>query len=791
MRGFILLALAALLLLAAGVAGYVMLRVLPNVPALDAVTDYRPKIPLRIYTADNVLIGEFGEEHRDFVPIKQIPDLMKKSLLAIEDARFYEHGAIDVKRALGAVGANIRSGFGAGGASTITMQVARNFFLSREKRLGRKINEIALAYKIEAALSKDEILELYMNQIYLGQRAYGFSSAARTYFNKRLDQLSVAETAMLAGLPQNPSRHNPVANPKRARERQHTVLARMRALDYISEAEYQKALAEPLHINTRGQEFDTHAEYVAELARQAVYSQFKEEAYTRGIRVTTTILKAEQEAAYASVRRNVIAYDQRHGYRGPEGRMELPDDPVEREDAINEALGRRPVSDGLLPAVVLAASAKSVRVETVDGDTVDIKGAGLKFAAAGLAGNAKDTLRIAPGAIVRVARDAKDNWSITQVPQVAAAFVAIDADSGAYHALVGGFDYNFQKFNHVTQAWRQPGSGMKPFIYSAAVEKGYSPATRILDAPLDLAGEDAGKTWSPQNDDFKWDGPISMRRALAESKNVPSVRLLRAVSVPFSHEFLGRFGFDLARQPKNFTLALGTGSVTPLQMAGAYAVFANGGYAVQPYLIAKIEDADGKIIQQAKPPTVHNEEQRVLDARNAFITDSMLRDVTRYGTGAAATKALGRNDIAGKTGTTSDAVDGWFSGYGGNVVAVAWMGYDDPKSLGGREFGATLALPIWIDYMKVALAKRPQEERAQPEGLVRENDDWVYAEYAETPVLGGVDLDQQPAADPNAAPEDPNAYRDPNAPPAPPAPPALPAPPQPTQPVQSQGSSWF
>jgi len=757
LRGFIFLALAAIVLFVAVIVGYIAFRVLPNVPALDAVTDYRPKIPLRVYTADNVLIGEFGEEHRDFVPINKIPDLMKKSLLAIEDARFYEHGAIDFQRGIGAVVSNLRHGFGAGGGSTITMQVARNFFLSREKHLSRKVNEIALAYKIEAALSKDEILELYMNQIYLGQRAYGFASAARAYFNKNLDQLSVAEMAMLAGLPQNPSRHNPVANPKRARERQHAVLGRMRALNYITESQYQAALEEPLRVNTRGQEFDTHAEYVAELARQAAYAQFKDEAYTRGIKVTTTILKAEQEAAYAAVRRNVIAYDQRHGWRGPEGRIELPEDPEEREDAIADALGKRPSSDGLVPAVVLSVTSKSARVETEDGETVDLSGAAIRFAQAGLNPNAKEALRLGPGAIIRVSKEAKGRWTVTQVPQVAAAFVAIDADSGAYHALVGGFDYNFQKFNHVTQAWRQPGSGMKPFVYSAALEKGYSPATRILDAPLDLPGEDAGKTWSPQNDDGKWDGPITMRRALAESKNVPSVRLLRSVSVPFAHEFIGKFGFDLQRQPKNFTLALGTGAVTPLQMAGAYAVFANGGYQVQPYLIAKIEDADGKVIQQATPPAAHTEEQRVLDARNAFITDSMLRDVTRYGTGAAATKALNRSDIAGKTGTTSDAVDGWFSGYGGNVVAVAWMGYDDPRSLGGREFGATLALPIWIDYMKVALAKRPQEERAQPEGLVRENDDWVYTEYAETPVLGGIDLDQQPAADPNAPPTDPNA----------------------------------
>jgi penicillin-binding protein 1A len=775
-RGFLIpvlaIAAAAAVLVIAGIAGYVVFRVLPNVPALDAVTDYRPKIPLRIYTADNVLIGEFGEEHRDFVPIKKIPDLMKKSLLAIEDARFYEHSAIDWKRAAGAVGSNLRGGFGSGGASTITMQVARNFFLSREKRLSRKINEIALAYKIEGALSKDEILELYMNQIYLGQRAYGFSSAARIYFNKPLDGLSIAEMAMLAGLPQNPARHNPVANPKRARERQHAVLGRMRTLDYITEEQYQKALAEPLRVNQRGvQEFGTHAEYVAELARQAVYSQFKEDAYTKGIKVYTTILKPEQDAAYASVRRNVLQYDGRHGWRGPEDHMDLPGDAAEREDAIADTLGKRPVSDGLIPAVVLSVSGKSVKVETVDGDNVTLSGAGLRFAQAGLSSGAKENMRLAPGAIIRVAKDAKDNWSITQVPQVAAAFVAIDADTGAYHALVGGFDYNFQKFNHVTQAWRQPGSGMKPFIYSAAVDKGYSPGTLILDAPLDMPGEDAGKTWSPQNDDNKYDGPITMRRALAESKNVASVRLLRAITVPYAHDFIGRFGFDPAREPQNLTLALGTGAATPLQMAGAYAVFANGGYRVQPYLIARIEDADGKIIQQTKASSEHTDEQRVLDARNAFITDSMLRDVTRYGTGAAATKALGRSDLAGKTGTTSDAMDGWFSGYGGNVVAVAWMGYDEPRSLGGREFGATLALPIWIDYMRVALAKRPpQEERAEPEGVVRENDDWVYAEFAETPALRGIDTDQP--VDPNAPPADGTQ---------PAAPPGTPGQPQPQQ----------
>jgi penicillin-binding protein 1A len=743
-RGFIILAVVALLLCIAGVVGYVMLAIVPNVPPIDAVTDYKPKIPLRIYTADHVLIGEFGEEHRDFVPIQKIPDMMKKSLLAIEDARFYEHSGIDWIRALGAVKTNVTRGFGSGGASTITMQVARNFFLSREKVTVRKLNEILLAYKIEKALTKDQILELYMNQIYLGQRSFGFSAAARTYFGKSLDQLSIAEMAMLAGLPQNPARHNPAVNPKRARQRQHAVLQRLRELDYITEAQYQHALVEPLRVNTRGQEYDTHAEYVAELARQAVYTQFKDDAYTKGITVTTTILKAEQDAAYASVRRNVLTYDQRHGYRGPEARIELPADQNEREDAIVDAIQKRPSSDGLIPVVVTAASPKRVQVETVDGDSIEITGAGLKFAQAGLAAGAKEAIRIVPGAVIRIGKEGKGGWSIIQVPQVSAAFVSVDAETGAYHAMVGGFDYNLQKFNHVTQAWRQPGSSIKPFIYSSALEKGYSPSTLILDEPLEMPGEDAGNTWAPQNDDGVFDGPITMRRALAESKNVPSVRLLRTVTVPYAHDYLGKFGFDLARHPKNLTLALGTGAVTPQQMAGAYAVFANGGYRIQPYLIAKIQDANGAIIAETKPPAARNEEQRVLDPRNAFVTDSMLRDVTRYGTGAQATVKLGRSDIAGKTGTTSDSMDGWFAGYGGNVVAVAWMGYDEPKSLGGKEFGATVAMPIWIDYMRVALTKRPELERAVPEGVVRDNDDWVYAEFAETPQLKGIDVD--PAA---------------------------------------------
>ncbi|MYM94552.1 penicillin-binding protein 1A [Duganella vulcania] len=749
-RGFIVAGVAALI--AGGLLlAYLLLYVAPNLPSLEVITDYRPKIPLRIYTADNALIGEFGEEHRDFVPIKDIPEMMKKSVLAIEDKRFYDHNGIDWRRALGAARANLGGAMRQGG-STITMQVARNFFLTREKFYGRKLNEVMLAFKIEAALSKEQILELYMNQIYLGQRSFGFGAASQVYFGKPLKDLDIAEMAMLAGLPQNPARHNPAVNPKRAKQRQHVVLKSMRDLNYITEDQYQKALHETLHVSHRGQEFDTHAEYVAELARQVVYAQFKEDSYTKGISVYTTILKADQNAAYESVRRNVLNYDQRHGYRGPEAFITLPATEEERDDAIEEALQRRPGSDRLIPAVVLEVGAKSVKVQNPFGEEITISGDGLRLAANALSDKAKDTVRLRPGAVIRIIQE-KNSWSITQVPQVAAAFVSIDSVTGGYHAMVGGFDYNLQKFNHVTQAWRQPGSSIKPFVYSAALEKGFSPATLINDVPLDLTGAETGnEAWSPKNDDGKFDGPITMRTALAESKNVASVRILRSITVPYAHNYLGKFGFDLAKHPKNLTMALGTGSVTPAQLVGAYSVFANGGYTVEPYLIAKIVDGSGKIISEAKPRTTLPDDARVIDPRNAFVTDSMLRQVTRTGTGAAVAR-LGRPDLAGKTGTSSDAIDGWFAGYGGGIVAVSWMGYDDSKSLGGKEFGSSVALPIWIDYMKVALQSRPPQERQVPAGLTQVDGEWLYDEFTGDAARHTLDMDDVPPGAENVAPQ--------------------------------------
>jgi penicillin-binding protein 1A len=766
-RGVILIGVAALLAVGA-LAAWLLFYVSPNLPSLEAVTDYRPKIPLRIYTADNALIGEFGEEHRDFIAIKDMPEMMKKSVLAIEDKRFYEHNGIDWRRALGAARANLGGAMRQGG-STITMQVARNFFLTREKFYGRKLNEVMLAYKIESALTKDQILELYMNQIYLGQRSFGFGSAAQVYFGKSLKELDIAEMAMLAGLPQNPARHNPAVNPKRAKQRQRVVLKSMRDLDYITEDQYQKALHETLHVSHKGQEFDTHAEYVAELARQVVYAQFKEDSYTKGISVYTTILKADQNAAYESVRRNVLNYDQRHGYRGPEAFITLPAGEDERDDAIEDALQKRPGSDRLIPAVVLEAGPKAVKVQNPFGEEITITGDGLRLAANALTDKAKDTVRLRPGAVIRIMQGDKNAWTISQVPQVSAAFVSLDAVTGGYHAMVGGFDYNLQKFNHVTQAWRQPGSSIKPFVYSAALEKGFSPATLINDVPLDLTGAETGnEAWSPKNDDGKFDGPITMRRALAESKNVVSVRILRSITVPYAHNYLGKFGFDLAKHPKNLTMALGTGSVTPAQMAGAYSVFANGGYTVEPYLIAKIVDGDGKVLSEAKPRTTLPDDARVIDPRNAFVTDAMLREVTRTGTGASVAR-LGRSDLAGKTGTSSDAVDGWFAGYGGGIVAVSWMGFDDSKSLGGKEFGATVALPIWTDYMKVAMQSRPAQERPVPAGLTQVDGEWLYDEFTGDAARHTLDMDDTPPGAENIAPQPTGAGA--GAPPSPPPPP--------------------
>jgi len=778
--------------LAAGAAllvvliAYMLVFVMPNLPSLETVTDYRPKIPLRVYTADNALIGEFGEEHRNFIPIKQMPETMKKALLAAEDAQFYEHGAVDLKGMTRATLVDMLTLSFKQGGGTITMQVAREFFLTKEKHLFRKFTEIALAYRIEAALSKDQILELYMNQIPLGEHAFGFGSAAQVYFGKPINELTIAEAAMLAGLPKAPSSNNPFVNPKRARERQQHIIERMHELGWINDAQYEQAKHEPLRLNSKGKIFATHAEYAAELVRQQMFKQFKDDLYTHGYVVYTTLKKADQDAAYEAVRRNVIEYDHRHGYRGPEAFVDLPASDDDREDAIDEELQKHPSSDNLLPAVVLGASPKQVRAELATGEVAEISGEGLKFAAAGLAANAPEKKKIRPGAVVRLSQSVPGKWEINQLPEVEAAFVSIDAEDGAYKALVGGFDFNLNKFDHVSQAWRQPGSGFKPFVYSAALEKGFSPATLINDVPLVVTtAESGGPLWEPKNDDGIFEnGPVSMRFALAKSKNVPSIRILKAITPQYAHTYIARFGFDPDKQPVNLTMALGTGSVTPLQMAGAYAVFANGGYQIPPYMIQKVVDVQGKVYSEAKPTHAGQESERVIDARNAFVMDSMLHQVVVSGTGAMATVKLGRPDLAGKTGTTNDAMDGWFSGYSGSLVAVSWMGYDDPKSLGSREFGATLALPAWIEYMRVALQGKPVTQRAVPEGVVQNEGDWMYSEFVNEGAVKSVGME-----DPNAPPDEVSPPAEAPAvstPPSVPAAPANPVPPPANQPNSDQ-----
>lgn len=722
---------AALVLMAVLVLGFVVTLAYPKLPDLDTLTDYRPKIPLRVFSADGVLIGEFGEERRNLVHIRDIPDIMKKAVLAIEDDRFYEHGGVDYQGIVRATFANLSGG--SGGASTITQQVARNFFLTSNEptflqKASRKfLYEIPLAWKIERNLTKDQILEVYMNQIYLGQRAYGFASAAQIYFGKPLKELTVAEAAMLAGLPKAPSAYNPVVNPKRAHARQQYILQRMRQLGYITDQQYRDAREEPLRIKSDSSAFGIHAEYVSEMARQLVYAQFKDDTYTRGLNVFTTITKADQDAAYLALRRGIIDYERRHGYRGPEGYMEIPDTSKDdAEDAIESELADHPDSDDLVAAVVLEATTKEITAVLATGDEIKISGAGLGFAGNLLSEKAPPQKRIKRGAIIRVFQDGK-NWMVTQMPEVESAFISVNPNDGAIRSLVGGFDFNRNKFNHVIQAWRQPGSSFKPFIYSSSLEKGLSPATIINDAPLTFT-QTGGQVWQPKNYGGKFEGPISMRRALQKSINLVSIRILQFVGVKYAQEYITRFGFDADKNPPYLTLALGAGAVTPLQMVGAYSVFANGGYKINPYLISKITDSNGEILSQAKVAEAGDEANRVIDPRNAFVMDSMLRDVVRHGTAVKAL-SLKRTDLAGKTGTTNDSMDAWFAGYQPNLVGVAWMGYDQPKSLGDRETGGGLALPIWISYMQKALKDLPTVNRTMPDRLLDVGGEYYYAEY--------------------------------------------------------------
>ena len=666
-----------------------------QLPPIDALTQYRPKVPLRIYTADGDLIGEFGEERRDYVPFDEIPRHVKLAILAAEDNGFYEHSGIEFMGIARAALANLITGRRGQGGSTITMQVARNFFLSSERSYTRKLYEVALAFKIEQNLSKDKIFEVYANQIFLGHRSYGFGSAAKTYFGKDLRDLSISEAAVLAGLPVAPSAYNPLVNMRRATMRRNYVLGRMFNLGYIDEITYASAMAQPIEVRqstaeqqkTQLQTQELHAGYIAELARMLMLPYFKDTIYDQGINVYTTIRSRDQLIASNTVRQNMIEYDRRYGYRGVEGYADISHEDT-REANIRMALSKVISSSNLLPGVVTQLTPKLMTVQLYNGETVSLDAKGFAFAQRFIAQKGK-TLKgrykekeLRVGAVVRV-----------------------------------------------TQAWRQPGSSFKPFIYSAALDKGFTPATVINDAPLSIDPRlTGGKLWEPRNDDRKYDGPMTLADAIARSKNLVSIRIVQAIDPYYAQQYISRFGFDPKNHPPLLTMALGVGSVTPWEMVAGYSVFANGGYLVQPYLIEKVTDSEGNVLMQAHNAKVGDGAPRTIDARNAYVMNSLLHGVAVRGTGRRAGNALKREDMGVKTGTTNDALDAWFAGYAGEITAVGWMGYDQPKSLGANAYGAGLVLPVWVNYMKAVLKNAPEYYRPQPADVVEINGQPFYAD---------------------------------------------------------------
>lgn len=742
------LVLAVALVAALGL-GLAVARLWPDLPPLDKVTHYEPQQPLIVYTADGVQIGQFGAERRQFVPIGAIPAMLQGAVLAIEDTRFEQHFGIDPIGIARALLANLGGGMRQG-ASTITQQVARNFFLSPSKTLERKLKEVLLALQIERRLSKAQILELYMNQIYLGQRAYGFAAAAQVYFGKPLSALSIAESAMLAGLPQNPSYANPVTNFARARARQALVLARMEKIGLITPDERTAALAETLAIQLPTHT-EVHAEYLAEMVRQAVVARFGETANTQGYKVYTTVRAAEQQAAYAALRATVLDHERHQPWRGPEAHETLPFlRGVELERAAAQALRDHQDDTDLRLAIVTESTQRVVTAQLATGETIQLTGAGIARVRAALLPDAPEERAIRRGAVVRLER--RDfGWAIAQWPQVQAAFVALEPASGRLQALVGGFDFTRSPFNRATQAWRQAGSSIKPFLYSAALEQGVMPDTLVNDAPLLPTGtgdiETAVTGWQPRNADGQFDGPITVRQGLVRSKNLVSLRLLQQIGLGSARDWIHRFGFDPARLPNDLTLALGSGSTTPLQLAQAYALLANGGRETTPVFIDRITNAQGVVVFQPPPLPPHEADSLAIPARNAFLVNSMLLDVTRAGgTAALAQRTLQRGDLHGKTGTTNDAVDAWFAGFHPSVAAVAWVGFDEPRSLGEQASGSALALPIWIGFMDKALAGVPEATPVAPDGLVRVGDDWRYAEWAQGGQVARIGIDAVPAA---------------------------------------------
>ena len=734
---FVLYLLLTGLLVVSIAAAILTMQVASELPSIETLRDVKLQVPLRVYTHDRRLLAEFGEKRRNPVHIEDVPQDMVHAFLAAEDDRFFEHPGVDVFGIMRAVYELVRTGEKRQGGSTITMQVARNFYLSREKTYLRKLSEIILAFRIEQSLSKQEILELYLNKIYLGHRAYGVEAASRVYYGVGINHLSIAQMAMIAALPKAPSRVNPVNNPTAAKIRRNYILGRMYKLGYIDAETLAAARDEVDSGKLHTVQSEAQAPWVAEMVRDEMVRRFGQEAYTSGYEVVTTLDTTRQAAANAALRRALLDYSKRHGYRGPEAHAELEGmEPMDWPSLLRDY----PARGGLVAGLVVQVDGKAVQVLLLSGETVSIDWDGLAWAQPYKSANRKGAeLKVAAdilavGDIIRVEAGEDDKWLLAQVPQAQGALVSLRPEDGAIMALVGGFDFGGSKFNRVTQAMRQPGSSFKPIIYSSALESGFTPASIINDAPVVFDDTALEATWRPENYSGKFYGPTRLREALYRSRNLVSIRVLRTVGAPVAASYAERFGFAAEQLPKDLTLALGSASATPLQMARAYAVFANGGFRVKPYFITRIHDNEGNVIESARPVVVCPDcpqaledlagqlqpmplAEAVITPQNAWLMDSMMRDVIQRGTGQRA-RALGRSDLAGKTGTTNDQKDAWFCGYNPSLVAVSWVGFDRLEPLGRGETGGRAALPMWMAYMGDALKGTPVRSRRQPEGMV-------------------------------------------------------------------------
>ncbi len=721
-----LLSLSFLLLVCAGLLYLYLESQLPNVDSLKTV---QLQVPLRIYSQDGLLIQEYGEKRRIPLTYEEIPPTLVHALIATEDQRFFDHGGVDVFGLARATVRMIQTGTKSQGGSTITMQVARNFFLNRKKTFLRKFNEIMLAIKIDRELSKEKILELYLNKIYLGNRAYGVGAAAKIYYGKTLKELDLAQLAMIAGLPQAPSTQNPITNPLAAKKRRDHVLERLLEEKYIAEAQYQEAISQPLTAAYHGSNIEVSAPYVAEMIRQSLFDHFGQDAYTKGYKVYTTIKAPLQNTANQVVEDNLLAYDRRHGYRGPVAN--IGEMRARSTETLHKLLSEYPVINDLEPAIILSVTGQEATAVTRHEQTLTLPWQGLSWARPALKrgwmGRAPTQAKqiVTVGDVVYV-RYHHDHWQLTQIPQVEAALVALDPKNGAIEALLGGLNFQKSKFNRATQSSRQPGSSFKPFIYAAALNKGYTLSTLINDAPIVVDDPSQANLWRPHNDKLKFNGPTRLKAALVHSLNMVSIRILDDIGIDYAVEFVSHFGFQKTNLPHTLSLALGSLSVSPMDLTAAYAVFANGGYKIEPYLIDRITDNEGKVLLQAKPAYVCNPcteknkdtdviAPRVISEDVAFLMHTALMEVIQHGTAHSAT-VLNRNDIAGKTGTTNEQVDAWFAGYNPSLVVTTWIGFDTPKPL--HEYAAQLALPVWIDFMKVALKDIPEQDMKQPEDVV-------------------------------------------------------------------------